>query len=55
MAEVAKAQQRRLTPPPKALDKALAISARRAHRLAEAFGQKVPGIPDRTRSLDRKA
>ncbi len=30
---------------PKALEKALASSGLRARRLAEAFGQKVPGIP----------
>lgn len=55
MAEIAKVQQSRLTPSPKALDKALALSALRAHRLAEAFGQKVPGIHGKTEATKRKA
>ena len=37
-------RERPLTLSPKALDKALATSAERARRLAEAFGQKVPVV-----------
>ncbi len=44
MAQTAKTQQNRLTPSPKALQKALAQSARQAHKLAAAFGMTVPGI-----------
>jgi hypothetical protein len=55
MAEIAKTQQSRLTPTPKALDKALVISAQRAHRLAKAFGQKVPGITRPVKTVKRKA
>lgn len=41
MAQTAKARPR-LTPTPKALEKALRESAQQAHRLAEAFGKPVP-------------
>jgi hypothetical protein len=30
------------------LDKALAVSADRARRMAEAFGLKVPGVAEKT-------
>ena len=42
MAENAKAQQNLLTPPPKELQKALVLSAKRARALADAYGIKVP-------------
>ena len=46
MAQTAKIQQptNRLTPSPKALQKALEQSARQAQRLADAYGVAVPGI-----------
>ena len=44
MAQTAKTQQARLTPSPKALQKALAQPAERARRMADAFGLKVPGV-----------
>lgn len=44
MAEVAKTRESPVMLSPKALEKALVSSARRASRLAEAFGQQVPGI-----------
>ena len=46
MAQTAKTQQRtnRLTPSPKALQKALEQSAKQAQRLADAYGMTVPGI-----------
>ncbi len=46
MAQTAKTQQptNRLTPSPKALQKALEQSARQAQRLADAYGLAVPGI-----------
>jgi hypothetical protein len=34
-------------PSPKELDKALALSADRARRMAQAFGLKVPGIAEK--------
>ena len=43
MAQAAKAPDNLLMPSPKELDKALALSADRARRMAEAFGLKVPG------------
>ena len=55
MAQTAKTQQRRLTPTPKALQKALEQSAQQAQRLADAFGLKVPVAPGKTRSLANKA
>ena len=51
MAQTAKTQQNRLTPSPKALQKALAQSAQQAHKLAAAFGMTVPGI--KLKSSDR--
>jgi uncharacterized protein YggE len=44
MAKTAKVQQSRLTPSPKALQKALAQSAKQAKQLADAFGLVVPSI-----------
>ncbi|OIQ69566.1 hypothetical protein GALL_488320 [mine drainage metagenome] len=44
MAQTAKTQQSRLTPSPKALQKALKQSAKQAQRLADAFGVTVPSI-----------
>lgn len=46
MAQTEKTQQRtnRLTPSPKALQKALEQSAKQAQRLADAYGMTVPGI-----------
>ena len=44
MAQTAKTQPNRLTPTPKALQKALEQSARQAQRLADAYGVAVPGI-----------
>ena len=46
MAQTAKTQQptNRLTPSPKALQKALEQSAKQAQRLADAYGMTVPGI-----------
>lgn len=44
MAQTAKTQPNRLTPSPKALQKALEQSAKQAQRLADAYGVAVPGI-----------
>jgi uncharacterized protein YggE len=44
MAKTAKTQPSRLMPSPKALQKALAQSAKQAQRLADAFGVTVPSI-----------
>jgi uncharacterized protein YggE len=44
MAKIAKAQPSRLMPSPKALQKALAQSAKQAKQLADAFGLVVPSI-----------
>jgi uncharacterized protein YggE len=44
MAQAPKTPQSRLTPSPKALQKALQQSAQQAQRLADAFGMKVPGL-----------
>jgi hypothetical protein len=44
MAQTAKTQQLRLTPSPKALQKALEQSAKQARRMADAFGLVVPSI-----------
>lgn len=61
MAQAAKAPNKLLMPSPKDLDKALALSADRARRMAEAFGLKVPGVaekpaksPDNLVALRRK-
>lgn len=50
MAQTAKAAPSRLTPSPKALQKALEQSAQQAQRLADAFGLKVPVAPVRSAS-----
>jgi len=50
MAQTAKTQPSCLTPSPKELQKALAQSAQRAHKLAAAFGLTVPGIKPKTPS-----
>jgi hypothetical protein len=47
MATTAKAINNLLMPTPKDLDKALAVSADRARRMAEAFGLKVPGVAEK--------
>ncbi|CAN5515287.1 hypothetical protein BH10PSE16_BH10PSE16_08360 [soil metagenome] len=44
MAQTAKAQQSRLIPPAKVLQKALAQSARQAQKMADAFGLTVPAV-----------
>ena len=54
MLQAAKPHQNRLMPSPKELDKALALSADRARRMADAFGLKVPGAapkPAKTKSV----
>jgi len=48
MAQTSKAQQSRLTPSPKALQKALEQSAKQAQRLADAFGVTVPYVKPQT-------
>lgn len=48
MAQAAKITHSRLTPSPKALQKALEKSARQAQCLADAFGLKVPVAPQRS-------
>lgn len=51
MAKIAKPQPSRLTPSPKALQKALEQSAKQAQRLADAFGVTVPSVkPKHARS-----
>ncbi len=47
MAQAAKPPKNLLVPSPKDLDKALALSADRARRMAEAFGLKVPAVVER--------
>ena len=54
MAEAAKSRDKPLMLSPKALEKALASSGLRARRLAEAFGQKVPGTPIKLKDLATK-
>jgi uncharacterized protein YggE len=54
MAQTAKARPR-LTPTPKALEKALKDSAQQAHRLADAFGRSVPAERPRTSRLPASA
>ena len=53
MAQTAKTQQARLTPSPKALQKALAKSAKQAQTMANAFGLTVPGIKPKSHSSQR--
>lgn len=55
MAQTAKTQQHRLTPSPKALQKALAQSAQQAQRMADAFGLIVPSIKTKNTSSPRNA
>ena len=55
MAQAAKANQSRLRPSPKVLEKALKDSAHRARRVAEAFGLKVPGIAPKSVKPGRTA
>jgi predicted kinase len=55
MAQTAKTQPSRLTPSPKALQKALEQSAKQAQRLADAFGLVVPTLKSKTKDSDRRA
>lgn len=62
MAQAAKTPNNLLRPSPKDLDSALALSADRARRMAEAFDLKVPGVvarqakaPSRAAATCRKA
>jgi uncharacterized protein YggE len=48
MEKAAEPQPSRLTPSPKALQKALEQSAKQAQRLADAFGVVVPSIKPKT-------
>jgi uncharacterized protein YggE len=51
MAQTAKTKPSRLTPSPKALQKALKQSAKQAQTLVKAFGLAVPTI--KTKSVNR--
>ncbi|MDO8320856.1 hypothetical protein [Rhodoferax sp.] len=53
MAQTAETQPSRLTPSPKALQKALEQSAKQAQRLADAFGVVVPSIKRKTKTNSR--
>ncbi len=54
MAHTEKAQPSRLTPSPKALQKALEVSAKQAQRLANAFGVVVPTVkPKKTSGVNK--
>jgi len=55
MEKAAKSQQSRLTPSPKALQKALEQSAKQAQRLADAFGVTVPSIKPKSPSTAHRA
>ena len=55
MAQTEKTQPSRLMPSPKALQKALAQSAKQAQRMADAFGVVVPGIKPKQASSTRNA
>ena len=55
MAQTAKTQPSRLTPSPKALQKALEQSAKQAQRMADAFGLVVPSIKPKQSSSTRNA
>lgn len=55
MAQTSKTQPNRLTPSPKALQKALEQSARQAQRLADAFGVVVPTLKPRSSRSARNA
>jgi uncharacterized protein YggE len=48
MAQTAKTQSSRLTPSPKALQKALEKSAKQAQKMADAFGLVVPTVKTKT-------
>ncbi len=53
MAQTAKTSPSRLTPSPKALQKALAQSAKQAQQLADAFGLTVPSVKPKSASSPR--
>jgi len=53
MAQTAKAQQSRLTPSPKVLQRALEQSAKQAQKLADAFGVTVPSVKPKTANNSR--
>ena len=53
MAQTTKTQPSRLTPSPKALQKALEQSAKQAQRMADAFGLVVPSIKPKQTSSTR--
>lgn len=55
MAQTAKTQPSRLTPSPKALQKALEQSAKQAQRMADAFGLVVPSIKPKQTTSARHA
>jgi uncharacterized protein YggE len=55
MAKTAETQQSRLTPSPKALQKALEQSAKQAQKLADAFGVTVPTIKPKQANSARNA
>jgi uncharacterized protein YggE len=54
MEQAAKTQPSRLTPSPKALQKALEQSAKQAQRLADAFGVEVPSIKPKAPQSSRR-
>ena len=55
MAQTEKTQPSRLTPSPKALQKALEQSAKQAQRMADAFGVVVPSIKPKQANTSRNA
>jgi hypothetical protein len=55
MTKISKTQPSRLTPSPKALQKALEQSAKRAQTMADAFGLVVPTSKPSATSSARKA
>ena len=55
MAKTAKTQQSRLTPSPKALQKALEQSAKQAQRMADAIGLVVPSAKPKPSNSQRHA
>lgn len=55
MAQTSKTLQSRLTPTPKALQKALEQSAKQAQRMADAFGVTVPFVKPKTTGSARSA
>ncbi len=54
MAETQKTRRRPLMLSARALEKALASSALRAQKLADAFGQKVPVVSSATKAVTPK-